>query len=307
MKKLLQNGRKQTVRNLNSLLREMKENTRFISENKNSQFANKNLVRLLTEYKKETNKYVGYSILMEFIDNESKKTIEELKKVMPLLIEANKNNEIGRYLDRMQFGRAAAAIFQSDEEMKKTSTAGKGSPFKAMVMDRPRTNYLSRPFSLEEQLQGDEDPQQLIDIVSETIGKVTGFVRAFINLFGDEENVTKLKDLVSGKKKQGLFSRLVSRGPDSELISMVKKAFSDLPEFDAGIFAKELKEKPDIIDINKKIESEVFSIASSIPKLDKEYRSKVKLGLGSRIASLLTSPNPSGAGGLFGRAPLREE
>ena len=57
MKKLLQNGRKQTVRNLNSLLREMKENTRFISENKNSQFANKNLVRLLTEYKKETNKY----------------------------------------------------------------------------------------------------------------------------------------------------------------------------------------------------------------------------------------------------------
>lgn len=306
MKKLLQNGRKQTVRNLNSLLREMKENTRFISENKNSQFANKNLVRLLTEYKKETNKYVGYSILMEFIDNESKKTIEELKQVMPLLIKANRNNEIGRYLDSMQFGRAAAAIFQSDEEMRNAKTAGKGSPFKAMAMDRPRANYLSRPFSLEEQLHGKEDPQQLIDIVSETIGKATGFVRAFINLFGDEENVTKLKDLVSGKKKQGLFSRLVSRGPDSELISMVKKAFSDLPEFDAGIFAMELKEKPEIIDINKEIESEVFSIASSIPKLDKEYRSKIKLGLGSKIASLLTSPNSSGAGGLFGRAPFRE-
>ena len=307
MKKLLQNGRKQTVRNLNSLLREMKENTRFISENKNSQVANKNLVRLLTEYKKETNKYVGYSILMEFIDNESKKTIEELTKVMPLLINANKGNEIGRYLNRMQFGRAVAAIFQSDEEMKKTSTAGKGSDFRPMRMDRPRTNYLSRPFSLEEQLYGNEDPQQLIDIVSETMGKVTGFVRAFINLFGDEENVTKLKDLVSGKKKQGLFSRLVSRGPDSELISMVKKAFSDLPEFDAGIFAMELKEKPEIINRNKEIESRVFSIASSIPKLDKGYRSKYEIGLGSRIASLLTSPNSSGAGGLFGRAPLREE
>jgi hypothetical protein len=307
MKKLLQNGRKQTVRNLNSLLREMKENTRFISENKNSQFANKNLVRLLTEYKKETNKYVGYSILMEFIDNESKKTIEELTKVMPLLIKVNRNNEIGRYLNRMQFDRAVAAILQSDEEMDKATTAGKGSPFKAMAMDRPRTNYLSRPFSLEEQLYGNEDPQQLIDIVSETMGKVTGFVRAFINLFGDEENVTKLKDLVSGKKKQGLFSRLVSRGPDSELISMVKKAFSDLPEFDAGIFAMELKEKPEIIDRNKEIESRVFSIASSIPKLDKGYRSKYEIGLGSRIASLLTSPNSSGAGGLFGRAPLREE
>ena len=307
MKKLLQNGRKQTVRNLNSLLREMKENTRFISENKNSQFANKNLVRLLTEYKKETNKYVGYSILMEFIDNESKKTIEELTKVMPFLINVNKGNEIGRYLNRMQFGRAVAAIFQSDEEMKKTSTAGKGSDFRPMRMDRPRTNYLSRPSSLEEQLQGDEDPQQLIDIVSETMGKVTGFVRAFINLFGDEENVTKLKDLVSGKKKQGLFSRLVSRGPDSELISMVKKAFSDLPEFDAGIFAMELKEKPEIINRNKEIERRVFSIASSIPKLDKGYRSKYEIGLGSRIASLLTSPNSSGAGGLFGRAPLREE
>jgi hypothetical protein len=174
-------------------------------------------------------------------------------------------------------------------------------------MDRPRTNYLSRPYSLEEQLYGNEDPQQLIDIVSETMGKVTGFVRAFINLFGDEENVTKLKDLVSGKKKQGLFSRLVSRGPDSELISMVKKAFSDLPEFDAGIFAMELKEKPEIIDRNKEIESRVFSIASSIPKLDKGYRSKYEIGLGSRIASLLTSPNSSGAGGLFGRAPLSEE
>lgn len=307
MKKLLQNGRKQTVRNLNSLLREMKENTRFISENKNSQFANKNLVRLLTEYKKETNKYVGYSILVEFIDNDSKKTIEELTKVMPLLIKVNRNNEIGRYLDRMQFGRAAAAIFQSDEEMRKAETAGKGSPFKPMAMDRPRTNYLSRPSSLEEQLHGKEDPQQLIDIVSETIGKATGFVRAFLNLFGNEENVTKLKDLVSGKKKQGLFSRLVSKGPDSELISMVKKAFSDLPGFDADYFAKELKGTPQIITDNEGIASEVFSIASSIPKLDKEYRSKVKLGLGSRIASLLTSPNSSGAGGLLGRTPLREE
>jgi hypothetical protein len=311
MKKLLQNGRKQTVRNLNSLLREMKENTRFISENKNSQFANKNLVRLLTEYKKETNKYVGYSILMEvdmnFIDNESKKTVEKLKKVMPILLNTNRNNEIGRYLERMQFGLAAAAISQSDEEMEKATTAGKGSPFKAMAMDRPRTNYLSRPSSLVEQLQGSEDPQQLIDIVSETIGKATGFIRGFLSLFGNEENLQKLKDLVSGKKKQGLFSRLVSRGPDSELISMVKKAFSDLPGFDVDYFAKELKGTPQIITDNEGIAGEVFSIASSIPKLDKEYRDKVKIGLGSRIASLLTSPNSSGAGGLFGRAPLREE
>jgi len=307
MKKLLQNGRKQTVRNLNSLLREMKENTQFISENNNAQFANKNLVRLLTEYKKETNKYVGYSILMEFIDNESKETVEKLKQVMPLLIKTNRNNEIGRYLDGMQFGRAAAAIFQSDEEMGKAKSAGKGSDFRPMRMDRQRTNYLIRPSSLEEQLQGDEDPQQLIDIVSETIGKATGFIRGFLNLFGNEENVTKLKDLASGKKKQGLFSRLVSRGPDSELISMVKKAFSDLPGFDADYFVKELKGTPQIITDNERIASEVFSIASSIPKLDKEYRDKVKLGLGSRIASLLTSPNSSGAGGLFGRAPQREE
>lgn len=311
MKKLLQNGRKQTVRNLNSLLREMKENTRFISENKNSQFANKNLVRLLTEYKKETNKYVGYSILMEvdmnFIDNESKKTVEKLEKVMLVLGYDNQGNEIGRYIRSLQFDRATKAISISDEEMKKATTAGKGSPFKAMVMDRPRTNYLYKQYSLEEQLQGSEDPQQLIDIVSETIGKATGFIRAFLNLFDDEENVTKLKDLVSGKKKQGLFSRLVSRGPDSELISMVKKAFSDLPGFDAGIFAMELKEKPEIITDNEGIAGDVFSIASSIPKLDKEYRDKVKIGLGSRIASLLTSPNSSGAGGLFGRAPLREE
>ena len=311
MKKLLQNGRKQTVRNLNSLLREMKENTQFISENNNAQFANKNLVRLLTEYKKETNKYVGYSILMEvdmnFIDNESKKTVDKIKQVMPILLNTNRNNEIGRYLERMQFGLAAAAISQSDEEMVKATTAGKGSPFKTMAMDRPRTNYLSRPYSLEEQLQGSEDPQQLIDIVSETIGKATGFIRAFLNLFGDEENVTKLKDLASGKKKQGLFSRLVSRGPDSELISMVKKAFSDLPGFDADYFVKELKGTPQIITDNEGIAGEVFSIASSIPKLDKEYRDKVKIGLGSRIASLLTSPNSSGAGGLFGRAPLREE
>lgn len=299
MKKLLQNGRKQTVRNLNSLLREMKENTRFISENKNSQFANKNLVRLLTEYKKETNKYVGYSILVEFIDNESKKTVEKLKQVMPALLNSNQGNEIGRYLNSLQFGRAAAAISISDEEMGKVSATGKGSPFKAMAMDRPRTNFLSRPSSLEEQLHGKEDPQQLIDIVSETIGKTTGFIRGFLGLFGDEENVRKLKALVSGQKKQGLFSRMVSKGPDSELVSMVKKAFSDLPDFDAGIFAMELKEKPEIIAKNEGIASEVFSVASEIPKLDQEYRSKVKLGLGSRVASLFTNP--------FGKAPVSEE
>lgn len=296
MKKLLQNGRKQTVRNLSSLLKEMKENTRFISENKNSQFANKNLVRLLTEYKKETNKYVGYSILMEFIDNESKKTVEKLKQVMPILLNANKGNEIGRYLDSMQFGRAAAAIFQSDEEMGKAKTAGKGSDFRPMRMDRPRTDYVY------EQLHGSEDSQQLIDIVSETIGKATGFIRGFLSLFGDEENLQKLKELAGGKKKQGFFSKMISKGPDSELISMVKKAFSDSPEFDAGIFAMELKERPELIATNEKIASEVFSIASSIPKLDKEYRSKVKLGLGSRIASLFTNLG-DGGGSLFGRGP----
>lgn len=296
MKKLLQNGRKQTVRNLNSLLREMKENTQFISENNNAQFANKNLVRLLTEYKKETNKYVGYSILMEFIDNESKKTVEKLKQVMPMLLVANRGNEIGRYLDGMQFGRAAAAISQSDEEMGKAKTAGKGSDFRPMRMDRPRTDYVY------EQLHGSEDSQQLIDIVSETIGKATGFIRGFLSLFGDEENLQKLKELAGGKKKQGFFSKMISKGPDSELISMVKKAFSDSPEFDAGIFAMELKERPELIATNEKIASEVFSIASSIPKLDKEYRSKVKLGLGSRIASLFTNLG-DGGGSLFGRGP----
>ena len=274
----------------------MKENTQFISENNNAQFANKNLVRLLTEYKKETNKYVGYSILMEFIDNESKKTIEELTKVMPLLIKVNRNNEIGRYLDRMQFGRAAAAIFQSDEEMGKAKIAGKGSDFRPMRMDRPRTDYVY------EQLHGSEDSQQLIDIVSETIGKATGFIRGFLSLFGNEENLQKLKELAGGKKKQGFFSKMISKGPDSELISMVKKAFSDSPEFDAGIFAMELKERPELIATNEKIASEVFSIASSIPKLDKEYRSKVKLGLGSRIASLFTNLG-GGGGSLFGRGP----
>ena len=297
MKKLLQNGRKQTVRNLNSLLREMKENTQFISENNNAQFANKNLVRLLTEYKKETNKYVGYSILMEFIDNESNKTVEKLKQVMPMLLVANRGNEIGRYLDGMQFGRAAAAIFQSDEEMGKAKTAGKGSDFRPMRMDRPRTDYVY------EQLHGSEDSQQLIDIVSETIGKATGFIRGFLSLFGDEENLQKLKELAGGKKKQGFFSKMISKGPDSELISMVKKAFSDSPEFDAGIFAMELKERPELIATNEKIASEVFIIASSIPKLDKEYRSKVKLGLGSRIASLFTNPSGGGGGSLFGRGP----
>lgn len=300
MKKLLQNGRKKTIGDLNSLLKEMKENTRFISENKNSQFANKNLVRLLTEYKKVTNRYVGYSILLEFIDSESKKTVEELKKVMPMLLNANKGNEIGRYLNSLQFGRAAAAIFQSDEEMGKAKTAGKGSEFRPMRMDRPRTDYVY------EQLHGSEDPQQLIDIVSETIGKATGFIRGFLSLFGEEENLRKLKELASGTKKQGFFSRLVSKGPDSELISMVKKAFSDSPEFDAGIFAMELKDQPGIIESNAKIASQVFSIASSIPKLDQEYRSKVKLGLGSRIASLLSSPSGGSGGGLLGRAPTEE-
>ena len=300
MKKLLQNGRKQTVRNLSSLLKEMKENTRFISENKNSQFANKNLVRLLTEYKKETNKYVGYSILMEvdmnFIDNESKGTVEKLKQVMPILLNANKGNEVGRYLNSLQFGRAAAAISQSDEEMGKAKTAGKGSDFRPMRMDRPRTDYVY------EQLHGSEDPQQLIDIVSGTIGKTTGFIRGFLSLFGNKENLQKLKELAGGKKKQGFFSKMISKGPDSELISMVKKAFSDSPEFDAGIFAMELKEKSEIIVANEKIASEVFSIASSIPKLDKEYRSKFELGLGSRIASLFTSPG-GGGGSPLGRGP----
>ena len=296
MKKLLQNGRKQTVRNLNSLLREMKENTQFISENNNAQFANKNLVRLLTEYKKETNKYVGYSILMEFIDNESKKTVEKLEKVMPMLGDANQGNEIGRYIRSLQFDRATSAIFQSDEEMGKAKIAGKGSDFRPMRMDRPRTDYVY------EQLHGSEDSQQLIDIVSETIGKATGFIRGFLSLFGNEENLQKLKELAGGKKKQGFFSKMISKGPDSELISMVKKAFSDSPEFDAGIFAMELKERPELIATNEKIASEVFSIASSIPKLDKEYRSKVKLGLGSRIASLFTNLG-GGGGSLFGRGP----
>ena len=296
MKKLLQNGRKQTVRNLNSLLREMKENTQFISENNNAQFANKNLVRLLTEYKKETNKYVGYSILMEFIDNESKKTVEKLEKVMPMLGDANQGNEIGRYIRSLQFDRATSAIFQSDEEMGKAKIAGKGSDFRPMRMDRPRTDYVY------EQLHGSEDSQQLIDIVSETIGKATGFIRGFLSLFGNEENLQKLKELAGGKKKQGFFSKMISKGPDSELISMVKKAFSDSPEFDAGIFAMELKERPELIANNEKIASEVFSIASSIPKLDKEYRSKVKLGLGSRIASLFTNSG-GGGGSLLGRGP----
>ena len=297
MKKLLQNGRKQTVRNLNSLLREMKENTQFISENNNAQFANKNLVRLLTEYKKETNKYVGYSILMEFIDNESKKTVEKLEKVMPMLGDANQGNEIGRYIRSLQFDRATSAIFQSDEEMGKAKIAGKGSDFRPMRMDRPRTDYVY------EQLHGSEDSQQLIDIVSETIGKATGFIRGFLSLFGNEENLQKLKELAGGKKKQGFFSKMISKGPDSELISMVKKAFSDSPEFDAGIFAMELKERPELIANNEKIASEVFSIASSIPKLDKEYRSKVKLGLGSRIASLFTNLGGGGGGSLLGRGP----
>jgi hypothetical protein len=154
-----------------------------------------------------------------------------------------------------------------------------------------------------EQLHGKEDPQQLIDIVSGTIGKTTGFIRGFLSLFGNKENLEKLKELANGKKKQGFFSKMISKGPDSELISMVKKAFSDSPEFDAGIFAMELKDKPGIIAVNERIASEVFSIASSIPKLDKEYRDKVKIGLGSRIASFFNSPSSGGAGGVFGRAP----
>ncbi len=275
MEKRLNQGKTNSVKELNRVLLEIKKTTRVLSENKNSLRANKQLLENLKQYKKIGNRYLGYKILLEGLFGPSRRVAAigkkpEFRVPMPSSPEQSfKNGAIRKKLGI--FGRVL-------EQITRENVGNELSNYIADVI-YPLVSKAIKTFEKSDSFKVD---QIELDQAAENMGQAANFLKNYVLFFKDKES-----DNVKSAVKA------------------LSSAFGDERGFDKLQFKKEIMQKPEILDYNKDIAttSELIDIPEFVKTSTTFFKSPLK-SIGDFFSSALDTGNSGG--GLFGRRPSEE-
>jgi hypothetical protein len=258
--KLVQDGKLRAAKGFEPVLVEAKKLSRVLAESKTAKpeamlAASRKSLKLLREYNKLTNRYVGYLIL-EFYSPEEKEKVMAFGKAIAEVFKANRDNVLGRYLKGLQLGQAMQAMRDIDGISSKEQGAQGGTG--ALTSDR----------------------QGKMDLIADVLAGATRFFTGYQALFGSEQSAEALKKAATSKG--GMFAKL--RGKD--LKGIVASAFKGL-DIDPGILASEIAEDPSLVDRNLAVQARVFSALEGVPEMAAMARKGLKKSVGQMLAGII--------------------